>query len=87
MGLLALTQLAALMTWNVADWLPHHIVPSPESPLLDNSHPDGDSLAIVGLTMVDDDLPLTTVIGLIALVHVCLWPTRYLERPRLLTRT
>ena len=86
MGLLLLAQQATPIAWNFSDCLPHHEVPPTERPILDGSSPDGNPAVVTGLTVEDGDLPPTTVIGTIALIHACVWPTRYLERPRLLTR-
>jgi hypothetical protein len=86
-GLLVLTQLTASSAWNVSDWLLYLMLRPTDSLTLDDSYPDGDPLAIMGRTVGDDDLPLTPVLGIIPLVSICLWPTRYLTRPRLLTRS
>src|SRR5918996_4330904 len=84
-GLLTLAQQATLLDWNFSDQMPHHAVPPTEKLIPDDSSPDGNLSAVTGLTVGDCDLPPTTVIGAIALTDACLWPIRYLERPRLLT--
>jgi hypothetical protein len=85
-GLLGLALPGGLITWPLSDWMARHVVlPSACLPL-DDSAPDDHAAAITVLPVGDRCLSPTLVIGTLALMHTCLWTTRYLERPQLLTR-
>ena len=84
--LLVLAQQDTLSPRTHLSWMAHHVAPPTENLILSDSSPDTNPSAITGLTVEDCYLPPTPLISSIALTYSCLWPTRFLERPQLLTR-
>jgi hypothetical protein len=84
--LLVLAPQGTLSSQTLLGWMARHVAQPTKNLTLGDNSPDNKPSAITELTEEDCYLPPMPAIGTIALMHSCMWPTRYLVRPQLLTR-
>jgi hypothetical protein len=86
MGILELALSSGLITGPLADWMAGHGALPSERRLLHDSAPNDNPSALGVLPVPDRCLAPAPIIGTLALIYTCVWPTHYLQRPQLLTR-